>query len=184
LTALTAAEKLNIGRKESMSSKFDWVKDLAQRENQLEETGIVEQYSPLDPSRILVEKTLQLLAQLKAGFIESASAFNQWKTSPNGRIKIYGIAKTHSDFMLFRNGFKMVFSMKEPGVISIRYNFLISNPLVVPEIAHNTASVEEHLLKAKLSPFGDVTWTFQDTPVTLDSIIRYHTTLFVKESSQ
>jgi len=167
-----------------MSSKFDWVKDLAQSENQLEESGVFEQYSPLDSNRVLVERTLQLLNQLKNGFIESSSAFNQWKTSPNGRIKIYGIAKTHCDFMLFRNGFKMVFSMKDPGIISIRYNFMISNPLISQDMAHNTASVEEHFLQAKLSPFGDVTWTFQDSPVTDDSIVRYHTTLFVKESSQ
>jgi hypothetical protein len=166
-----------------MSSKFEWVKDLAHSENQLEETGLFDQRSPLDPTRLLIETTLQLLNQLKTGFIEASTAFNQWKTSPSGRIKVYGIAKTHCDFMLFRNGLKMVFSMKDPGVISIRYNFIVSNPLVTPDIAHNTASVEEHQICARLSPFGDVSWSFQDSSVTIESIIRYHMTLFVKESS-
>lgn len=167
-----------------MSSKFEWVKDLANSENQLEESGIFEQRSPLDPQRLLVEHSLKLLSLLKTAFIESTTSFNQWKTSPNGRIKIYGIAKTHSDFMLFRNGFKMVFSMKEAGQIGVRYNFMVSNPTVTAELAHNTASIEEHILNAKLSPFGDVEWTFQNQSITVDSIVRYHMTLFVKESAQ
>lgn len=167
-----------------MNSKFEWIKELAQTENQLEESGVFDQGSPLDPQRILVQQTLNLLSELKSGFIEMATSFNQWKSSPNGRIKIYGIAKTHSDFMLFRNGFKMVFSMKDAGEISIRYNFIVSNPMVSSDIAHNAASVEEHNLAAKISPFGDVTWTFQGQPVSQDSIVRYHMTLFIKESSQ
>lgn len=167
-----------------MVSKSEWIKELAQAENHLEESGVFEQGSPLDPQRVLVENTLKLLSQLKQEFIESATGFNQWKTSPAGRIKVYGIAKTHSDFMLFRNGFKMIFSMKEAGEVSIRYNFMVSNPLVTTEVAHNTASSEEHVLKAQISPFGDVTWVFQNQVVTIQSIVRYHLTLFVKESSQ
>jgi len=166
-------------------SRLEWIKDLAQFENQAEETGLIDPQVVLNSERILVEHTLRLLTHLKNSFIESATAFNQWKSSPNGRIKVYGIAKTHGDFMLFRNGFKMVFSMKAAGSISVRYNFIVSGPLAaVPASQHNTSSVEEHLLQAQMSPYGDVQWTFQDKVVTQDSILRYHFTLFVKESSQ
>ncbi|MCX7674851.1 MAG: hypothetical protein N2Z70_03355, partial [Bdellovibrionaceae bacterium] len=91
---------------------------------------------------------------------------------------------TYSDFMLFRNGFKMVFAQKEPGTIAIRYNFLMSNPLSSLSENGNSVSIEEHLIKAKMSPFGDIEWTFQDYRVSLESIIRYHLTLSVRESSQ
>ena len=38
--------------------------------------------------------------------------------------EIYGIANTHADFMLFRNGFKLIFSLKEPGAVSVRFHYV------------------------------------------------------------
>ncbi|PIS11572.1 MAG: hypothetical protein COT73_03240, partial [Bdellovibrio sp. CG10_big_fil_rev_8_21_14_0_10_47_8] len=81
----------------------------------MEETGLVDMGTGSDDSKFLTNETLRYLQQLKNEFIEAASAFNELKASPLGRIKIYGIAKTHADFMLFRNGFKMIFSMRAPG---------------------------------------------------------------------
>ncbi|MCS6837525.1 MAG: hypothetical protein NZ480_01645 [Bdellovibrionaceae bacterium] len=164
--------------------KSDWIRELANHENRLEETGVFEQPPTLNRDYLLSAETIQFLTLLKNQFIQAATTFNQFKHSPHGRIKVYGIAKTYSDFMLFRNGFKMVFSQKEPGLISIRYNFMVTNPVTTSDAKHNTSSIEEHLLKAKMSPFGDVTWTFEDCPVTLESVVRYHLTLFVRESTQ
>jgi hypothetical protein len=167
-----------------MLQNYEWLKELATSENTLEERGVYDHFTPLDPQVLLSKETLDFLARLKAGFIEVITAFNELKSSPHGRIKLYGIAKTYSDFMLFRNGFKMVFAQKEPGTIAIRYNFLMSNPLSSLSENGNSVSIEEHLIKAKMSPFGDIEWTFQDYRVSLESIIRYHLTLFVRESSQ
>lgn len=168
-------------------AKLDWVKELVRAEEQMEETGIVDLSIGFDNDRTLAQETLSLLQIMKNEFIESATAFNELKASPLGRIKIYGIAKTQADFMLFRNGFKMIFSLKEPGQISIRFNFLgpgfaASN---IPT-AQTSAQplMEEHLLIAQKGPFGDLIWTFKDREIRIDSVVRFHLTLFIKESAK
>ncbi|MFL4294751.1 hypothetical protein P9445_22145, partial [Enterobacter asburiae] len=51
-----------------------------------------------------------------------SSAFNQLKGSTLGHIRIYGISKTRADFMLFRNGYKLIFSLRQPGLITVSYS--------------------------------------------------------------
>jgi len=171
--------------------KLDWVKELVRAEEQMEETGIVDFSIGFDNDRTLIQETLNLLQVLKNEFIESATAFNELKASALGRIKIYGIAKTQADYMLFRNGFKMIFSLKEPGQISIRFNFLGPGlspsplPTAPPIVGQSSQNLmEEHLLVAKKGPFGDLVWTFKDREIRIDSVVRYHLTLFIQESSK
>ncbi|PWU14183.1 MAG: hypothetical protein C5B49_13585 [Bdellovibrio sp.] len=153
----------------------------------MEESGMIDLAVGLDNERTLINETLRFLSEIKNQLTEAASTFNELKTSPLGRIKIYGIAKTQADFMLFRNGFKMIFSMKEPGVISIRFNFMGPNflPTAVPSIQNtNTPLTEEHLIQARKGPFHEIVWTFQEQPIQVASVVRYHLTLFIKESSK
>src|SRR5690348_10330670 len=107
--------------------KIAWIKELVNAEQQMEESGMVDMTYGYDAQRMLAHETLQFLLALKTEFVDSSSTFNELKPSPLGRIKIYGIAKTHADFMLFRNGYKMIFALKSPGEIVIRFNFIGSN---------------------------------------------------------
>ena len=93
--------------------KISWIKELVKAEQQMEESGLVDMSFGFDTDRILVNETVQFLLALKTEFVDSSTSFNELKPSALGRIKIYGIAKTHADFMLFRNGFKMIFSLKK-----------------------------------------------------------------------
>ncbi len=86
--------------------KISWIKELVKAEQQMEESGLVDMTFGFDAERVLVQETIQFLMQLKTEFVDASSSFNELKPSALGRIKIYGIAKTHADFMLFRNGFK------------------------------------------------------------------------------
>lgn len=172
---------------EKLSDKLFWIKELVRAEDQMEESGMVDLAIGLDNERTLTSETLRFLADLKNQIIEAATAFNEIKTSPLGRIKIYGIAKTQADFMLFRNGFKMIFAMKEPGGISIRFNFMGPSylPTTIPTSQNATTAVmEEHLIQARKGPFHELVWTFQEHPIQMASVVRYHMTLFIKESSK
>ncbi|GIL16799.1 MAG: hypothetical protein BroJett040_05500 [Oligoflexia bacterium] len=169
--------------------RWNWVRDLVNAEEKMEETGMVDMSVGYDNERYLVAESLNFLQQMKNEFIEASNAFNDLKHSPMGRIKIYGIAKTQADFMLFRNGFKMIFSLKSPGVISIRFNFLGPSqymPSQIPTINSSAASslMEEHLVEAKRGPFADLKWTFKGEPVSLQAAVKYHMTLFIKESAK
>ena len=166
--------------------RIQWIRELVNAEDQMEESGMVDMGTGMDAQRTLVQETLHYLTQLKNEFIEASTAFNELKTSPMGRIKIYGIAKTAADFMLFRNGFKMIFSLKAPGEISIRFNFIGPNylPAQTPAISNTATMMEEHILHTQEGPFGEVSWCFKKQPVRLAAVVKHHMTLFIKESAK
>lgn len=168
--------------------KISWIKELVKAEQQMEESGLVDMSFGFDTDRILVSETVQFLLSLKTEFVDASTSFNDMKSSALGRIKIYGIAKTHADFMLFRNGFKMIFSLKAPGQISIRFNFIGTNYIPTPGMADaNQAAtnvMDEHLIEAKWGAFGEVIWTYQGLPLKLEHMVRHYVTLFIKESSK
>lgn len=165
--------------------KIDWIKDLVKAEQQMEESGLIDMSYGFDKERLLAQETLQYLLLLKTEFVDSTSAFNELKTSPLGRVKVYGIAKTHADFMLFRNGFKMIFSLKAPGQISIRFNFMGTNFIPgATEAMGGGRLVDEKLLEAKWGAFDELIWTYQGAPYKTESLVRSCTTHFLRESSK
>src|ERR1017187_1241476 len=87
---------------------LEWVKDLVESELRMEETGMIDIASIPDETRDLQTKTNVFLKEIKENFIEYATAFNNMKNSTVGGVKIYGITNTLADFMLFRNGYKLL----------------------------------------------------------------------------
>lgn len=171
------------------AEKMEWLKSLVDSEQQMEESGIVDMQAGFDPDKLLVNETIQFLLQIKTEFVEASSVFNELKVSAIGRVKIYGIAKTHADFMLFRNGFKMIFSMKAPGQISIRFNFIgnnfITQSTTQTELGvQNSTIMDEQLLEAKWGPFGEIFWTYETHPFQLKYMVRYYMSHFLKESAK
>ena len=165
--------------------KIDWINELIKTEQRAEETGQVDLGSQ-DTQRILVHQTLQFLLQLKTEFFDAANLFNELKTTPLGRVKIYGVAQTHADFMLFRNGYKMLFTIKAPGAISIRMNFIGTNYIPTPGVTDiqqvSSNILDENLIEAKMGAFGEVLWTFHGQPFKTEYLIRHYLSLFIKES--
>jgi hypothetical protein len=177
-----------------MISKYDWIHELIRTEEQIEETGVVDFDSHNDPDRAMIGAALTLLAQLRSGFNDAVEVFNEYKQSTASKIKVYSIAKTHADFMLFRNGFKLVFSLKQPGVISIRTHFMnpalpsvssmnllgstVTNNLTAPQFRG-----EEELLEMIWGPFNETIWTYKKHPVKVESVIKYFLSKFVRDTS-
>ncbi len=172
---------------EKISERIQWIRELIQAEEQFDQAGVVDFSAGLDPQRILAQESLQFLATIKSQFIDCAAAFNDMKSTALGRIKIYGIARTVADFMLFRSGYKMIFSLKEPGLISIRFNFVGAQyiPSQIPSINTSVAAQtlnEEVLIQAKMGAFGEIQWTHNGQPVNINSLVKYHMALFIRES--
>lgn len=163
--------------------KNQWIRDLARAEDRMDEVGVLD-LSAASREKFLNENTIQFLADLKAMFIESASVFNDIKGSPMGRIKIYTIAKTAADFMLFRNGYKMIFSLQTAGRISVKFNFLSPSTVANMDVTGSAAVelIEDQVIEAKVGAFGDTIWTYSGQEVKLESIVRYYFKLFIQES--
>ena len=169
--------------------QISWIRELVKAEEQMEENGVIDLSVGIDSEKALVNESVRYLTNLKNKFIESSVAFNELKASALGRLKIYGIAKTPADFMLFRNGYKMIFSLTAPGEVSIRFNFLgpgahIPTQIPTAQLSAASSLIEEHILKARIGAFGDLKWTFRDQVIELENVVRYHMTLFIKESAK
>ncbi len=165
--------------------KLGWIKDLVRSEQRMEESGVIDTSYGFDPQQLLISDSIAFLQRLKSEFVEAASAFNQLKSSTVGRIKIYGISNAQADFMLFRNGFKLIFSLKEPGVVGIRFHY-VSGAFVLPNASDNgaTAPSDEDVIQARWGAFGDLIWNFQDQPIKIDHLVRYYMTRFIRESAK
>ena len=160
-----------------METSQHWIKNLAYQEDQMEKKGEVS-FKPSKDSlsqEELKEHTVEFLKQLRTAFTQNISYFNQLK-GYLGSIRIYGITNTKADFMLFRGGYKLLFSIKNPGLIAIRF----------VNIDHITASHQDHILveylKAAQAPFGEIKWTYNSHDIRIDYLIRYYLTQFVKQS--
>lgn len=152
----------------------------------MEESGVVDFSAGFDPDKNLNDQTLLFLNQLKDSFVEAASAFNQMKGAAFGGIKIYGIAKTECDFMLFRNGFKLLFTKRQPGSISV--NFQYQGAGFVPGSAASEKMAEslmnEDRLEARWGAFGEIIWTHKELQVNGEHLVRYYMSRFIRESAK
>ncbi len=177
-----------------MEAKFEWIQELIKAEERIEETGVIDFASSIDPERTMIGAALSFLAQLRNEFNQAVEVFNDLKVDSSGKIKVYGVAKTHADFMLFRNGFKLIFSLKQPGIISIRTHFL--NP-ALPAVASmnfigqavnsnlNSSQFrsEEEILEMMWGPFNETIWTYRSQPVKAESVVRYYLTKFIHDTT-
>lgn len=178
-----------------METKYEWIHELVKTESQLEESGMLDIPTPVDPDRALIGAALTFLSELKKEFHDVLEIFNDLKHHSASKIKLYGIAKTPADFMLFRNGLKLIFSLKQPGVISIRSHFM--NP-ALPNVANMNlmgTSVpmsaitspqfrgEEAVLEMKWGAFDEVQWTYKNQPVKKETVVKYYLTQFIHDST-
>lgn len=169
--------------------RMGWIKELVRAEQRMEESGVIEFGPAFDPASILLGESVSFMNEMKVAFVDASSAFNQLKGSSLGRVKIYGIANTHADFMLFRNGFKLIFSLKEPGAVSVRFHYVGAGfqPAGAP-LTPGAGAVshvgEEDLLIARWGAFGDLNWTYQEQAIKVDYLVRYYLTRFVRESAK
>ena len=166
----------------AFSGKTQLDKELVLAEQQMEEAGVVEMEAGFDPARQLEENTLDFIQDLKASFIEAASAFNQLKGSTHGHLRIYGISKTKADFMLFRNGYKLIFGVRGAGTIAVSYS--AAGAHYVPGTVKTEESEAKDILQATWAAFGQLNWTYNDHPINMDYLIRYYVSRFVKDSAR
>ncbi len=165
-------------------NNIDWIKDLVRGEQQMEEAGIVDFSPAFDPANILLKGTVEFLQNIKTQFIRSATVFNQLRGGSQGLIKVYGISKTHCDFMLFRNGYKLIFSMAEAGKILIQFHHM-ATPFMAESNSKTSGPMTAHsVLEAQWGAFGELVWTNKSKPVNERYLVRYYLKHFVHNSTK
>ena len=163
--------------------KLNWIRELVKSEQDMEEVGVVDFSAGFNPQAELAEDTLEFMTDLKTAFIEAASAFNQLRGSSLGNIKIYGISKTQADFMLFRNGHKLIFSMREPGLIQLSHSS-VSSQYIPGQLGAQAANGSQEAFQAHWGAFGELKWTYQGQPINIDYLVRFYMSRFARDSAK
>ncbi len=161
---------------QSENKETQWIKELVRLEQDMETTGQISLPETGPSQEQLAEHTFEFMKQLRTAFTANSAVFNHIKGFL-GSLRIYGIANTQADFMLFRNGHKLIFSVREPGLISVRMKFndqLLSKKKPTEEPAD--------FIKGEWGPFNELQWTYNNQKINIDYLIRYYMTVFVKVS--
>ena len=163
--------------------KLSWIKELVVAEQQMEDAGVVDMEAGFDPNRQVDEATYDFITDLKAIFVEAAAAFPQLPASTLGQIRIYGISKTKADFMLFRNGYKLIFTVRQPGTIVVSYSSAVAQYVPGSPVKPDEGKAAD-LLRASWGAFGQLIWTYNDHSINMDYLVRYYMSRFVKDSAR
>lgn len=145
--------------------KRSWIRELADTEILLEQSGAIHNTQRKD---ILLEESLDFLTEIKVEVIDVTASFNELKKTPASHIKLFDLSGSRADFMIFRNGHKLIFSIKDAGLVSIKYEFKEKN--------------NEDLLEASWGAFGDIKWCYKDLEIKIEKLVHHYMTQFLTKS--
>lgn len=166
-----------------------WIHDLARAEAHPDAERVLGLGSALDPHQLVEESTIQFLQELRERFNEYARVFNSYSEAGArfSETKIYSVAQTPADFMIFRNQVKLVIANSAHGVIQIAFaqhnrsiasmaaNFDGANP-------QSVQGPQPQELLAQVGPFRDVKWTFQGEQVKPEQIAKFYFAEFARST--
>jgi hypothetical protein len=172
---------------EGLPSQLGWLHELAKAEIHPDAEKLLQLDRSFDPQQLVEESTIDFLAELKEQFTEHSRVFNSY--SENGNkfqdVKIYAVAQTAADFMLFRNQVKLIFSNSAHGVIQISFAQHVRGTLAIngqdQSVSNPTAlNLQSQDLHAQVGPFRDVFWTFHGEKVAPDQVSKFYFAEFTK----
>lgn len=176
--------KFNNLDKKELSTK--WIENLALEEINMEESGIVSFNDHLNPAYLLEESSISFMNELRDIMEIYVRKFNEYRgTNVGSSIKIFKIANTINDFMLFRNSLRLIFARRADDLISV--GFLANGKDVFSarmSEAQNYGESTTHEIRAHIGPFNKITWKFQNEPVEIDSLARHYLAEFIKLSAR
>lgn len=150
-----------------------WISHLAQQEiKRVNFDSIdIEETIPLESS--MNETTLCYLSELYSHFIRYINEFNNIREteSPLQKIKIYKITDTEGDFVIFRNGLKLLLTKKSFHSIAIQY------------LDQDKKLESYHEILLKIGTFEELQWCYQGQTFQQESFVRYYLSDFIRKSS-
>jgi hypothetical protein len=174
----------SIESRDGLSTK--WIENLAIEEINMDETGIINLDSHLDPRLFLEEASVDLMNDIRERFEVYVEKFNEYRgVESHATIKIFKISNTINDFMLFRNSLRLIFSRRSDDVIQIRF---MANGKDLYSArsrkSESTFSDNIHEIKAHIGPFNNISWLFHGEKIELDPLVRHYLSEFIKNSAQ
>jgi len=170
---------------------FSWIHSLARGEQNPEADRLLHAASNgVDPQQRIEEASVDFLTQLREQFTEYCRVFNGYSEAGSRfqEIKVYSVAQTAADFMIYRNQIKLIAQNSAHGVIQVAFSQHQRNGLAVEGQSLNgnsgtqATTTHYHEILAQVGPFGDVSWTYQGERVAAAQVARFYFTEFVRVS--
>lgn len=181
--------------KDIIGTQQGWIHELARGELYPDADRVLNASTTFNPQTAVEESTIHFLSELRECFTKHSSVFNAFSEEGTKfqAIKIYNLATSAADFMLYRNQMKLVVTNSAHGVIQLLFSQHIhsslsingsSNPSALPGGAQSQAFLQPQDLLAQVGPFRDVYWTFQGERVTADQVTKFYFAEFVRASRE
>lgn len=177
--------------KDLLPSQQGWLHELARAELHPEMDRLMNGGESFNPQQIVEESAIDFLTELRDCFSQYSKIFNSYSEAGGHfqEVKIYSIANTAADFMMFRNQVKLMVANSAHGVIQISFAQHVRSTVAINgqpqgnnEGSHLAGQSQE--LIAQVGPFRDVHWTFQGERVTSDQIARFYFAEFVRATRE
>jgi hypothetical protein len=171
--------------KDLLPSQQGWIHELARAEVHPDAERLLQLGKSFDPQQLVEESTIDFLTELRELFNEYARVFNAFAEAGTKfqEIKVYSVAQTAADFMIFRNQIKLVVANSAHGVIQIAFAQHARGTINVDgqmvQGSQQQAGHSQDLL-AQVGPFRDVYWTFQGEKVTPEQVARFYFAEFAR----
>lgn len=148
---------------------------LALEERRMEREGVVDFSNTYRKQEMLKLHTVEYAKQLQSLFRQEIELFNEARRSAAAAIQLYKISKTEADFMLFRNGVKLVISATQAGRIHFGFNQYLGQVLA----PSHSPQLE---IEAQWGSLDQLLWTYRGERIDSKDLVRYFLTEFIKQS--
>ena len=173
--------------KDILPSQQAWIHELARAEVHPEAENLLNLGKSFDPQQLVEESTIDFLMEMREHLSEFTRLFNSYSEA-GGRFqeaKIYSVAQTAADFMVFRNQIKLMVTNHAHGMIQVSFAQHVRGTLDVN--GQNFDGGQPHPLSgqfqellAHVGPFRDVHWTFQGEKVTPEQVAKFYFSEFAR----
>jgi hypothetical protein len=159
-----------------------WIYELARAEASSEAEALYRLNQSGAPQQAIEESTVDFLTDLRAFFQEYVRIFNAQSDAGKkfAEIKIFNLTQGAADFMLYRNGIKLIVANTTHGVVQISYDKHMIAGAVPAEL---TVPQAEELL-AQFGAFGAVHWMYRSEKVESEQVAKHFFSDFVRVSRE
>ncbi len=150
-----------------------WLNELARAEVHPDAERLMSLGKSFDPTQLIEESTVEFLTAMRRQMADYCKVFNAFSAqgSKFPEVKLYGIAQSAADFMIFRSQIKLLVSSSTPGNIQISFS----------HHQRGGANIDEpQQLTATMGPFRNIYWTFKGEKIEPEQVAKFYFTEFVR----
>jgi hypothetical protein len=180
--------------KDLLPSQQGWIHELAKAEVHPDAEKLLQLGRSFDPQQLVEESAIDFLTELRERFQEYAGVFNSYSEAGQkfSEVKVYSVAQSAADFMVFRNQVKLIVSNSAQGMIQMSFtqhyrgNLAVDGQVVSSQATESGSGAtspsfgKTQDLLAQLGPFRDVFWTFQGERVTPEQVAKFYFAEFTR----